>query len=62
VNKKSVKKLRLNRETLRTLEETQLQNAAGGRVRPVAGDSNEISICAYCTTPLDSCPDTGTVA
>ena len=55
-----MKKLNLNRETLRTL------NLTGGAVAsPVGGpivakpitDSETISICKYCTTPLDTCPN-----
>jgi hypothetical protein len=63
--KKRMKKLNLNRETLRTLD------VAVGAVRADDGDiaitiaqptkpfttSQTISICRYCTTPLDTCPD-----
>jgi hypothetical protein len=59
--KKNVKKLHLNRETLRSLEQTHLQNALGGGVRPAGDDTNEVSICGWCTGPLDSCPDTTSV-
>jgi hypothetical protein len=56
--KRNVRKLQLNRETLCSLDAATLQQAGGGLVRPVrGGGSDEISICAYCTGPLDSCPD-----
>jgi hypothetical protein len=67
--KKRMKKLSLNRETLRTLD------IAGGAVAADPGGvvivtnpqpfttSQTISICKYCTTPLDGCPDqTRTIA
>jgi len=57
--KKNFKKLSLNRETLRTLD------IVGGAVaitspQPVPvtkpfTTSETISICKYCTTPLDGC-------
>jgi len=59
VKKNRMKKLNLNRETLRTL------NITGGAVvgdiaidqpKPIT-DSQTISICKYCTTPLDTCPN-----
>jgi hypothetical protein len=65
---RKVKKLTLNRETLRNLEDSALRTANGalGPVIPIGSRvicTNEISICVYCTTPLDGCPrDTGTVA
>jgi hypothetical protein len=59
-----MKKLSLNRETLHTLD------VVSGAVFADAGDieiaqptkppfttSQTISICKYCTTPLDGCPD-----
>jgi len=59
--KKRMKKLTLNRETLHTLD------FVGGAVFAEVGDvavetkpfttSQTISICKYCTTPLDTCPD-----
>ena len=63
--KKRMKKLSLNRETLHTLD------FVSGAVRADDGDiagpvaeptrpfttSQTISICKYCTTPLDTCPD-----
>jgi hypothetical protein len=57
--KKNLKKLSLNRETLRTLD------IVGGAVaittpqpapQPVTFTTSQtISICKYCTTPLDGC-------
>jgi hypothetical protein len=55
--KRNVRKLHLNRETLRSLDDSTLQKAEGGYVRPVQGGSNEISICVTCTGRLDTCPD-----
>jgi hypothetical protein len=64
VKKNRMKKLSLNRETLRTLDDSNL-SVAGGYVvvgpiidqpKPIT-DSQTISICKYCTTPLDGCPD-----
>lgn len=62
--KKSVKKLALSRETLRTLDDSGLK--AWGGFRPYGGDSGknfcptvdtrQVSICLTCTGPLDSCP------
>ena len=58
--KKNFKKLSLNRETLRALDVT------GGAIAittpqpvpvPPFTTSQTISICKYCTTPLDGCPD-----
>ncbi|MFL6234778.1 MAG: hypothetical protein ACJ76N_16715 [Thermoanaerobaculia bacterium] len=60
--KKSVKKLVLSRETLRSLDDSGLK-AWGGYLpyqtgkRCLIGDSQEISICVGCTGPLDTCPD-----
>lgn len=60
--KKSVKKLVLSRETLRTLDDSGLK-AWGGFLpnqtgkRCLTGDSQEISICVSCTCALDTCPD-----
>jgi hypothetical protein len=62
VKKNRMKKLNLSRETLRTL------NLTGGAVYgDIAGpivdqpqpitDTETISICKYCTTPLDGCKD-----
>ena len=56
--KRNVRKLQLNRETLRALDPAILQRANGGYVRPVqGGGSDEISICVTCTGKLDTCPD-----
>lgn len=59
--KRKVNKLTLNRETLRNLEDSSLRTANGalGPVVPVGSRlicTNQISICVYCTTPLDTCP------
>lgn len=61
--KKSIKKLALSRETLRTLDDSGLK-AWGGIPLPYQtgrqcflGDSQEISICVTCTGPIDGCPD-----
>jgi hypothetical protein len=66
--KKSIKKLVLNRETLRSLDESGLP-AWGGLQPQISGqrcptvDTRQISICLSCTSPLDGCPtDTGTIA
>jgi hypothetical protein len=59
VKKNRIKKLALNRETIHALEASALGEAQGAllaRPRP-GGGTNEISICVYCTTPLDTCPD-----
>lgn len=61
-------KLKLNRETLRTLEDSSLQQAAGGfgggnLSVPVC--TQAISDCVSCTKRLDTCPQqptTGTIA
>ena len=59
--KKSIKKLALSRETLRTLDDSRLK--VGGGILPYQtgrrcyfADSQEVSICVGCTGPLDSCP------
>ena len=72
MKRKTLKKLSLNRETLRLLEEPSLRNAAGALVAdegdviaitkswfhcPVSWQTNCISICLGCTTPIDGCPD-----
>lgn len=62
VKKIHVKRLTLNRETLRSLEAVALGEAQGALapIRPIGSRipcSNEISICVYCTSPLDTCPD-----
>ena len=56
--KRNVRKLHLNRETLRALDAASLWQANGGYVRPVqGGGSNEVSICVTCTGKIDTCPD-----
>ena len=63
MKKNRMKKLNLNRETLRSLD------IVGGAVygdiagpvpvtnpKPIT-DTETISICKYCTTPLDTCPN-----
>ncbi|HSN86639.1 MAG TPA: hypothetical protein VL025_07760 [Thermoanaerobaculia bacterium] len=66
MKRKKVKKLSLNRETLRTLEDPILARIRAGLVADQVGgqdvikisrESNCISICLGCTTPLDTCPD-----
>lgn len=73
MKRKNLKKLSLNRETLRLLEEPSLRNAVGANLAvddndiailplswfrcPVSWQTNCISICLGCTTPLDGCPD-----
>ena len=59
--KKRMKKLTLNRETLHTLD--FVSGAVFAEVGDIAVEtkpfttSQTISICKYCTTPLDGCPD-----
>jgi len=66
-NRKALK-LKLNRETLRILEDSTLSQAAGGILLPQGGNlsvpvcTQAISDCVSCTKRLDSCPDTGTIA
>ena len=62
--KKRMKKLSLNRETLHTLDFVSGAVIAdqGGVIvalptKPPFTTSETISICKYCTTPLDTCPD-----
>lgn len=72
MKRKNLKKLSLNRETLRLLEDRSLRHAAGALVAdngdvvaitkswfncPVSWQTNCLSICYTCTTPLDGCPD-----
>ncbi|MEA2603650.1 MAG: hypothetical protein QOF89_4642 [Acidobacteriota bacterium] len=59
MKKQTPKKLRLSRETLRSLEETNLREgvgraAAAGSFNPC---TNVISDCYECTGRLDTCPD-----
>ena len=60
MKKNRMKKLNLNRETLRTLDESTL-SVKGGYIiqqQPQPFTTSEtISICKYCTTPLDTCPN-----
>jgi hypothetical protein len=58
MNKRKAKKLHLNRETLGSLEESGLRNAAGAAVVPVSllkPCTNVISDC-ICTVWPDVCP------
>jgi hypothetical protein len=68
-NRKALK-LKLNRETLRILEDSNLSQAGGGLLL-AGGDlsvpvcTQAISDCVSCTKRLDSCPQqptTGTIA
>jgi len=61
-------KLTLNRETIRSLEDSSLLEARGGFI-PAGGNlsvpvcTRAISDCVSCTKRLDSCPqDPGTIA
>jgi hypothetical protein len=62
-------KLKLNRETIRSLEDSSLLEARGGFL-PAGGNlsvpvcTRAVSDCVSCTKRLDSCPqtDTGTIA
>lgn len=60
MKKNRIKKLNLNRETLRTLDIVVGAAIAGDiaidQPQPFT-TSQTISICKYCTTPLDTCPD-----
>ena len=70
--KKKMRKLSLNKETLRALELREVQGAFIPEpgtiiVAPAPASrrfpcSNEISICIYCTTPIDGCPGNPTIA
>lgn len=66
--KKRATKLTLSRETLSNLDDSGVKAWGGflpvqsGKVCPTIDDTRQISICVYCTTPLDSCPGTGTAA
>jgi hypothetical protein len=60
-------KLKLNRETIRSLEDSSLLEARGGFL-PAGGNlsvpvcTQAISDCVSCTKRLDSCPqDTGSI-
>jgi len=52
VNKKVKKKMSLSRETLRNLEDTRLQAAAGG---VTLGGTNPCSECTICLSCFDTC-------
>ena len=59
MKKQKAQKLRLSRETLRSLEESSLQGAAGAAVaKPsfINPCTNVISDCYACTGGLDTCP------
>jgi hypothetical protein len=66
VKKNRMKKLSLHRETLRTLDESTLSvkggYAAVDQQQAIITDTQTISICKYCTTPLDTCPPPKTIA
>jgi hypothetical protein len=62
MKKQKATKLRLNRETLRSLADSSL-NAAGAAVaKPsfINPCTNVISDCYACTGKLDTCPPTNT--
>jgi hypothetical protein len=70
VKNRKAMKLKLNRETLRHLEDSSLLQVGGGFL-PAGGDlsvpvcTRAVSDCVSCTKRLDSCPqqpDTGTIA
>ncbi len=59
MKKQKARKLHLNRETLRSLEETSLRQADGAAI--VKGSfikpcTYVVSDCYPCTGPLDTCP------
>ena len=59
MKKRKANKLKLSRETLRTLEETRLRNADGAAVaKPsfINPCTQVVSDCYACTGGLDSCP------
>jgi hypothetical protein len=59
MKKQKTQKLRLSRETLRSLAESSLPNAAGAAVaKPsfINPCTNVISDCYACTGDLDTCP------
>lgn len=66
MKKNRMKKLSLHRETLRTLDESTLSvkggYAAVDQQQAIITDTQTISICKYCTTPLDTCPPPKTIA
>ncbi|HYX23319.1 MAG TPA: hypothetical protein VFC23_04135 [Thermoanaerobaculia bacterium] len=59
MKKQKARKLRLSRETLRSLGEHSLRNADGAAVIAVSfikPCTNVVSDCYACTGPLDTCP------
>ena len=59
MKKQKAKKLHLNRETLRSLEDSSLPNAAGAAAVPVSfikPCTNIVSDCIACTGVIDTCP------
>ncbi|HSS52142.1 MAG TPA: hypothetical protein VLX28_24635 [Thermoanaerobaculia bacterium] len=59
MKKQKTKKLRLSRETLRSLAESNLSNAAGAAVaKPsfLKPCTQVVSDCYACTGPGDTCP------
>lgn len=59
MKKQKAKKLRLSRETLRSLEESSLRNAAGAAIaKPsfLKPCTQVVSDCYACTGPADTCP------
>jgi hypothetical protein len=59
MKKQKAKKLHLSRETLRSLEDTRLRNAAGAAaVKPsfIKPCTNVVSDCIACTGVIDTCP------
>lgn len=59
MKKQKATKLHLSRETLRSLEESRLRNAAGAMAAAPAsflGCTNVVSDCYACTGALDTCP------
>lgn len=56
MKKATVRKLFLNRETLASLTESGLREAAGGAgTTGKSGDTCQISICISCTCAADGC-------
>lgn len=67
--KRKVNKLRLSRETLRSLTDSSLEQAGGAAAVAVAAKgsfinpcTNVVSDCYACTGRLDTCPDPTVVA
>ncbi len=65
MKKNRMKKLNLHRETLRALDAVGGLIDGGDIAGPIAvetkpkpiTDTETISICKYCTTPIDTCPN-----